>query len=100
MDVDHEEGSRMAVEHLIDQGHRRIAFLNGPLTYSNSLDRFKGYEKALQQRGLERDDRLLFEGNFGRRSGYAIGDEIAKGLKRSMPSLLQMIGWLSVCFRG
>lgn len=78
VDVDHEEGSRMAVEHLMDQGYRSIAFLNGPLTYSNSLDRFKGFEKALQQRGLEPDDRLLFEGNFGRRSGYAIGDDIAK----------------------
>lgn len=82
VDVDHEEGSRMAVQHLIDQGLHRIAFLNGPLTYSNSLDRFKGFQKALQQRGIELDESLLFEGNFGRRSGYAIGDEIAKRVEQ------------------
>ncbi|MCM3781386.1 LacI family transcriptional regulator [Neobacillus mesonae] len=77
VDVDHEEGSRKAVEHLLEQGHRRIAFLNGPLSYSNSMDRYRGYQKALQQEGLLPDPTLQFEGNFSRRSGYAAGEKIA-----------------------
>ncbi|UQZ37693.1 LacI family transcriptional regulator [Paenibacillus sp. PK3_47] len=80
VDADHVEGSRQAVQHLLQQGYRRIAFLNGPAAYSNSRDRLAGYRQALAEAGIEPDPSLLLEGNFSRRSGAAAAKIIAAGL--------------------
>ncbi|SJM56483.1 LacI family DNA-binding transcriptional regulator [Gulosibacter sp. 10] len=39
-------GARLATEHLIDQGHRRIAYIAGPVTQQNSARR-GGYRHAM-----------------------------------------------------
>ncbi|WP_198957531.1 LacI family DNA-binding transcriptional regulator [Paenibacillus selenitireducens] len=70
LDADHVQGSYLAVKYLLDQGHARIAFLNGSPAYSNSQDRLKGYLKALGERGIAFDERLYVEGNYSRTSGY------------------------------
>nr|WP_025717636.1 LacI family DNA-binding transcriptional regulator [Paenibacillus sp. 1-18] len=77
VDADHVEGSRTAVSHLIEQGCKRIAFLNGPDIYSNSTERLKGYRTALQEAGIEYDHELLLEGNYSRRSGLEASATIA-----------------------
>ncbi len=70
VDADHVHGSYEAVRHLIDRGYRSIAFLNGPLHYSNSADRLQGYKKALAEAGLPYAEELVFMGNYSRKSGY------------------------------
>ncbi|MDY7991079.1 LacI family DNA-binding transcriptional regulator [Paenibacillus sp. SEL1] len=80
VDADHVEGSRAAVSHLIEQGYKRIAFLNGPDIYSNSTERLKGYRTALQEAGIEYDHDLLLEGNYSRRSGLEASATIADKL--------------------
>lgn len=82
VDADHVEGSRQAVQHLLEQGFRQIAFLNGPSAYSNSRDRLEGYNHALTHAGIPLDPSLLFEGNFSRRSGAAAAQQIAAQLER------------------
>ena len=77
VDVDHVDGSYQAVKHLLQQGFRRIAFLNGPLAYSNSSDRLKGYIQALQEEGIELDESLLLVGNFSRKSGLRAAEQLA-----------------------
>ncbi|MFC3414248.1 LacI family DNA-binding transcriptional regulator [Algoriphagus hitonicola] len=47
------ESAYSAVKHLIDQGYRKIAHINGLMAVQNSIDRFKGYKKALEDHGLE-----------------------------------------------
>lgn len=71
IDADHFNGSFLAVKHLIDQGYRNIAFLNGPLEYSNSFDRLQGYRKALHEGNIPIRDSYIFEGNYSRTSGYS-----------------------------
>jgi DNA-binding LacI/PurR family transcriptional regulator len=78
--ADHVEGSTLAVKHLLDRGFRRIAFLNGPLHYSNSLDRLRGYEKAIRDAGLPVMPELLFNGNYSRKSGYEAAPQIIANL--------------------
>lgn len=49
--IDNEGGMRLAAEHLLDLGHRRIGYLNLPDNQVVS-DRLLGYRKALAARGL------------------------------------------------
>lgn len=47
--------------HLIELGHRRIAFFAGPQVSPWAQDRLAGYKKALREAKLELDDRLVFQ---------------------------------------
>jgi DNA-binding LacI/PurR family transcriptional regulator len=58
------KAAEMAVEHLIESGHRRIAIATGPHTLRNEQRRLLGYQKALLNAGLTPDDALVWEGNF------------------------------------
>ncbi|MGE0772184.1 MAG: LacI family DNA-binding transcriptional regulator [Cyclobacteriaceae bacterium] len=59
--VDDYVGAKEAVLHLIDQGCKRIAHLQGPMNLLISRDRMKGYEDALKERGLKFDPSLIVE---------------------------------------
>ena len=52
--------SYTAAKHLTDLGHRRIAFLAGPLSAPSAQERLEGHRKAIREAGLETDDRLVF----------------------------------------
>jgi LacI family transcriptional regulator len=45
-------GMRLAVDHLVGLGHRRIAHLAGPPGFSTGLARRIGFEQALREHGL------------------------------------------------
>lgn len=78
VDADNVKGSWQAVKHLIGLGHRKIAFLNGPMDFINSLDRLKGYEKALKEHGIKVPGEYRMEGNYGFKSGRTAGLKILK----------------------
>lgn len=81
VDGDHEYGSYLAVSHLLDQGSRKVALLNGPKQYSNSIDRYKGYIKALEEHSIAIEDQWLVEGNYSRKSGMAAAEKLASLIK-------------------
>jgi LacI family transcriptional regulator len=64
-------GAYEAVSYLIRLGHRRIAHIQGPLQYQCSHDRYLGYQRALEEAGLEIDPSLVIQGDFSTPSGYA-----------------------------
>ena len=53
--------SYSVTQHLLKLGHKRIAFLAGPLTTPWTQERFEGYRRALREAGIEVDDRLVFQ---------------------------------------
>ena len=53
--VDDVKGGRMAVEHLLDLGHRRIGLINGPASIQQCADRREGAMRALDSAGISRD---------------------------------------------
>src|SRR5262249_1806050 len=57
--VDNEQGMRMAVAHLIGQGHRRIAHLAGPQEVSTGLHRYRGFAAAMEMHGVTVDPSLV-----------------------------------------
>jgi LacI family transcriptional regulator len=52
-------GAVSATEHLIERGHRRIAFLGDLLAISTAAERREGYLRALAHARVPRDDRLI-----------------------------------------
>ena len=46
--IDDINGGRMAVNHLIDSGHKAIGFIAGPTNSFSGQQRFKGYKSALE----------------------------------------------------
>lgn len=81
VDADHVSGSMTAVRHLLERGSRNIAFVNGPLHYSNSADRLMGYIEALREFGLTQEERLVFSGNYSRKSGYELAGQVAAQIR-------------------
>jgi LacI family transcriptional regulator len=49
--VDDLAGGRLAGQHLLDQGHRRLAFVGGPSTLAQVRDRRRGLELSVEQAG-------------------------------------------------
>jgi len=60
IEADHSGGMRVAVEHLLELGHRRIAFLGGESATKDSISgaREKAYLEAMKAHGLERECRV------------------------------------------
>ncbi len=57
--IDNGLGARLAVEHLVGHGHRRIAHLAGPRNVVPFRLRLEGYRDALHDAGLGFDERLV-----------------------------------------
>ncbi|MFZ0530053.1 MAG: LacI family DNA-binding transcriptional regulator [Propionicimonas sp.] len=56
--VDHVSGGRQAVAHLLDQGHRQVAFLAGRADLQQTRHRLKGALEAIRLAGLDPDEVL------------------------------------------
>jgi len=69
VDVDNIGGARMAVEHLIRLGHRRIGTITGRLDMPHGQDRLAGYKEALQANGIQVEDGLIAEGDYTESGG-------------------------------
>ncbi len=51
--VDDRRGGEIAVSHLLELGHRRIALVNGPLAIRQCADRRRGALRAVERAGLD-----------------------------------------------
>lgn len=69
LDFDNQGGARMATQHLIALGHRRIAFISGDLKHSDAQQRLLGYRSALEDAGITFDPALLVFGKYTEASG-------------------------------
>ena len=68
--VDNFHGALAAVQHLIGLGYRRIAFINGIPELQASQDRRRGYQVALQEKGIDLRPEWVVEGEFTDAGGY------------------------------
>jgi len=76
--VDNVASAKLATNHLLDLGHRRIGFLSGPLRTASRLLRLEGYRAALADAGLAFDPTLVWAGAAGGGYGDVEGADLGR----------------------
>jgi LacI family transcriptional regulator len=69
-------GGLAATQHLLDLGHRRIAYLGGPAASACNQARMQGYRGAMETAGVPVPDGYVRTGSFVYRDGYEVGAEL------------------------
>jgi DNA-binding LacI/PurR family transcriptional regulator len=77
--VDNHHGGYLATEHLIQRGHRHIAYVASPAYRNDNAERLRGYRDALAKAGIEADPTLVVPG-----TGHTGGGQ------RALPVLLSL----------
>jgi DNA-binding LacI/PurR family transcriptional regulator len=90
---DDAHGISMAVEHLIEQGHERIAHLGG-LGGSVGRERVKGYTEAMEEHGLGRYIHVV-DADFSQEAGYVAAQRALGATGRLRPTALACINDLA-----
>jgi len=82
---DNEQGGELAADHLLKNGHQRIAFLGDKSNdYPEFSDRYRGYVNAHQKHNMPVDPALQFDAFFSEDSGYKATQKlIASGIEFS-----------------
>ncbi|MBL8542768.1 MAG: LacI family DNA-binding transcriptional regulator [Hyphomonadaceae bacterium] len=111
------EGGRLAVEHLLASGHRRVAIVTAPAIHHAAAERLLGYFDALKAASIPVDSDLIVSGRFDLESGreaavklldlpqpptaiFAANDDMALGVMRTarerglkVPEELSIVGF-------
>jgi LacI family transcriptional regulator len=116
--VDNCNGAKQAVQHLLQHGRRKVGIITGPMAWWEARERFRGWQEALGEAGLEAspslvinsDDWSAVNGEQGMRSllaevpdldaVFASNDQIALGalgiahqMGRRVPEELAIVGF-------
>src|SRR3984893_14000291 len=75
--IDNELGSQIATRHLIERGHKKIAYLQGPQSWRAAKLRYMGWQKEMNAAALEHGP--LVQGDWSAGSGFeAVRKMLAK----------------------
>lgn len=74
--TDEKEGAELATQHLIDLGHRNIAFVGGYRRMSNTIQRIQGFVKTMEKNGLQTRKEWILDGGFSVESGKAFLNQL------------------------
>lgn len=69
--LNNELGGYLATRHLVDLGHRSIAYISGPKNKHDAMERLVGHQRALAEGGLVYDPALYVEGDYKEEGGEA-----------------------------
>lgn len=76
--IDNVQASQKVVEYLISLGHKRIGVISGLADNPHTVDRLKGYKKALSNFDIEYDADLIVEGDFNYWSGLSAAETFTR----------------------
>ncbi|WP_342361846.1 LacI family DNA-binding transcriptional regulator [Terrarubrum flagellatum] len=82
--VDNELGVRLAIQHLIGLGHRRIGAISGPIRTESRIKRLAGFRAAMRDAGLAIDEDLMWEGAAVSGYGDTEGAELGRAGMREL----------------
>ncbi|UOY90347.1 catabolite control protein A [Bacillus glycinifermentans] len=77
--IDYEQALYDAAVMLIENGHKRLAFVSGPMQEPiNKAKKLQGFKRALQDKGLEFKEEYVVEGDYTYDSGMEALDALMK----------------------
>ncbi len=76
--LDYDSGVDQAIDHLTSLGHRKIAFVSGPVNLASARTRQAAFLASLRRKNLECPDEFIRPGNHRFDGGYAAMLEILK----------------------
>lgn len=91
--VDNVQGAYRATKSLIEKGFSRVAMLSALQTSKPIRDRLVGYQKALEESGLDFDSKYVVAGESFYRDGFT-----EKGGYEAMMKMLNMVEPPQACF--
>jgi DNA-binding LacI/PurR family transcriptional regulator len=62
--------------HLIEQGHKKIAFVGLTPEFVVTMDRYEGYKRALQESGIEIEPDLVLNGKYIDDAGFELAKQL------------------------
>ncbi|MCW2242353.1 LacI family DNA-binding transcriptional regulator [Azospirillum canadense] len=74
--TDNRQAVEVAMQHLIDLGHSRIAFVCGPHVSSTVQERLHAYHEIVRRSGLDTDERLVVGDDYGIEAGHKVATEL------------------------
>lgn len=70
IDFDNSEGACLAVRHLHALGHRRVAFISGPLDHPDAAQRLAGFREEVALKGMELAQELVVVSDYQEAGGF------------------------------
>ena len=67
--LDNEKGGYLATRHLLELGHKHIAYISGPTDKCDASLRLEGHKRALSEAGLPINPQLIFNGDYSEEDG-------------------------------
>ena len=67
--LDNEKGGYLATRHLLELGHKDIAYISGPTDKCDASLRLEGHRRALSEAGLPINPQLIFNGDYSEEDG-------------------------------
>jgi len=67
--LDNDKGVKLALEHLVNLGHRRIGYISGNPNSADGPERLEAFRKYSKEFGLDKDENLIAHGDFTFESG-------------------------------
>ena len=80
--IDYAHGIRQAVDHLVQLGHKRVAFIAGPLDLHSARTRRQAFLDGMRAHGIKPDPKLLREGTHTAEGGQQAMAALLKSPKR------------------
>ena len=74
--IDTHKGIRMATEHHLANGHRRIGYVGGRSDEQTGAERLSGYKEILGESGIPIARDIIIESDYTRKGGYEAGKRL------------------------
>ena len=76
--LNQEQGGYLATSHLLSLGHKRIGCITGEKSADSSWRRYEGYQRAMDEFGVDIDPKLVIEGRYLEDCGYDLAKPLIK----------------------
>ena len=80
--IDYANGIRQAVDHVVELGHKRVAFITGPLDLHSARTRRQAFLDGLRAHRMKPDPKLVREGTHTADGGQQAMEAVLKQAKR------------------